>query len=146
MVSMRSQRFLTPSIDRTITLKAQKVSKDFNKTVLQWFKLHFMKRQEYCLCAINQKRQLLCQLHLLCCVVLCHGHVINTDAEERKLLNKVVMIGLLLNHWSHTDYFNNVFTNFLCLNVVLLLMESESCGCHQNYLPKMNGGLKLWNT
>ncbi len=51
-----------------------------------------------------------------------------TDMEEKKMLNKVVIFGffahknyshkfitLWLNHWCHMDYLNNVLTTFLGL-------------------------------
>ncbi len=74
-----------------------------------------------------------------------------TDLEEKKSLNKVVIsvffahkkdsrsfIKLQLNYWYHMDYFNNVLTTFLALNVsvVLLSMQlgSENSEFHQKYL------------
>ncbi len=54
--------------------------------------------------------------------------VVETDLEEKKSLNQVVIfvffahkkysrsfIKLRLNHWCHMDYFNDVLTTFLAL-------------------------------
>jgi len=50
--------------------------------VLQWLNLNFIKWREYFLCAKTNKK--------------CSCHLIN----------------LRLSHWSHLDYFNDVFINF----------------------------------
>ncbi len=61
-----------------------------------------------------------------------HERAAEIDTEEKKLLNKVVIfvffadkkysrsfIKLRLNHWCHMDYFNDVFTMFLCLDLAV---------------------------
>ncbi len=65
---------------------------------------------------------------------------------EKKLLNKVFFvhkkysrsfITLRLNHWCHMDYFNNVLTTFLGLDVSVTLLSMQgqkALGFHQIYL------------
>ncbi len=61
-----------------------------------------------------------------------------TDTEEKKLLNKVIIfVFLWLSHWCHMDYFNDVHTTFLALNVAVALLSMEgqkAIGFHQKYL------------
>ncbi len=63
----------------------------------------------------------------ICIVVLWPERMSKTDTEEKKLMNKVILvffahkkyscsfIKLRLNHWCHMDYFNDVLTTFLGL-------------------------------
>ncbi len=52
--------------------------------------------------------------------------VVKADTEDKKLLNKAdifvffahSLIKLRINHWCHMDYFNDVLTNFLGLELV----------------------------
>ncbi len=71
-------------------------------------------------------------------------HMAETDVEENKLLNKVVIyvffahkkyshsiINLRLNHWCHMDYFNDVLTTFLALergNYIAVYEGSKALG------------------
>ncbi len=69
-----------------------------------------------------------------------------SDMGEKKLLNKVFFvhkkysrsfITLRLNHWCHMDYFNNVLTTFLGLDVSVTLLSMQgqkALGFHQIYL------------
>ncbi len=73
----------------------------------------------------------------------CCERVANSDTEEKKLLNKVIIfvffahkkfsrsfITLRLDHWCHMDYFNNVLTTFLGLERVscfAVYAGSENC-------------------
>ncbi len=84
-----------------------------------------------------------------------------TDTEEKKLLNRVIIlfslctktiiinyycsfIKLRLNHWCHNNYFNNVFTTFLGLErfrSIAVYAGSENSDFIKNILicvPKMN--------
>ncbi len=72
----------------------------------------------------------------------CRGRVSNSDTEDNKLLNKVIIfvffahrkcscsfIKLMLNRRCHMDYFNNVFTNFPglgCGSCIAVYAGSES--------------------
>jgi len=80
------------------------------------------------------------------------------SVEEKKLLNKVIIfvlvhkkyschfITLRLNHCSHVDYFNDVFTTFLVLesgnNVAVYREVRKLSDLIKNIcVPKMNEGL-----
>ncbi len=87
------------------------------------------------------------ELHLVCKHALWYfsrEHVSKTDREEKKLLNKVIIlvffahkkysrsfITLQLNHWCHMDYFNDVLTTFLGLEP---MQGQKALGFQQKYL------------
>ncbi len=77
----------------------------------------------------------------------CRERASKSDAEEKRLLNEVVifvffaqkssLIKLRLNHWCHMDYFNDVLTTFLGLehvNYFTVYTGSKALGFHQKYL------------
>ncbi len=80
----------------------------------------------------------------------CRECALNSDTEEKKSLNKVIIfvffahtkysrsfIKLMLNHWCHMNYFNDVLTTFLGLERVscfAVYAGSESSRISSKYL------------
>ncbi len=82
---------------------------------------------------------------------------VETDPEEKKLLNKIVIfvffvhkkysrsfITLQLNHWCHMDYFNNVLLPFWAIKHWCICRARKLSDFIKNIfncVPKMNEGL-----
>ncbi len=87
-----------------------------------------------------------------------HERTEKIDTEEKKLLNNYFcffahknnsrrFIKLMLKHWFHMDYFNDVRTTFLALNVVVALLSMQgqkALGFHQKYLNLCSEDERRW--